>query len=142
MLVTEGYYINLQEWNQLQEVVSEQFTQGGVIDERFSGIQMYMSMLVEQNNRLVAQNRRLETEVTPVVENNHRLHVDMFVLSEFVRDIRESTVRLTERVGSAKAEIRGLSEWHKNLVRQVESNVVALHQRIDELALNFDKLRI
>lgn len=142
MLVTEGYYINLQEWNQLQEVVAAQLYQGGEIDQRFAGIQMYMSMLVEQNNRLVEQNRQLKIEVERVVEDNHRLNVDMAVLSEFVRDIRESTVRLTERVGGTKTEIRALSERHENLVRQVESNVVALHQKIDELALDFGKLKI
>lgn len=125
MIVNQGYLINLQEFdeiiNRLDNVIGENLNEGGVIDQRFNGALILINMLFEKNEKLSEQ---------------------VAILSNNLNELDENFKLLNKRLNWYRTHHKRLLACHQNLRGQVESNVIALNLRIDELALDFEKLKI
>lgn len=125
MIVTPGYLFNIQELNdfiqRFDESITSQLSEGGIIDQRFSGAHILINMLFEKNEKLSQQ---------------------VATLDDKVRELKEATCFLKAKLRSVSKNQNELLESHLNLKKQVESNVIALNMKIDDLAKDFEKLKI
>lgn len=125
MIVNQGYLINLQEFdeiiNRFDNIIGENLNEGGIIDQRFNGALILINMLFEKIEKL--------TEQVATFSNN-------------LGELKEDFKLLSKRLNWYQRHHKRLLACHQNLRGQVESNVIALNQRIDDLALDFEKLKI
>ena len=59
MLLDQGYLINLQEIdeviNRFDSIIGENFSEGGIIDQRFNGALILINMFFDKNEKLSEQ---------------------------------------------------------------------------------------
>ena len=125
MIVNPGYLINIQELdeilNHLNNIVSENLNEGGIIDQRFSGISILINMLFEKIEKLTVKVDTLSVELLKSKKDNNSLN---------------------NRVNWYRELYKKLLADQENLRAQVESNVIALNLRMDELTLNSANMKI
>lgn len=105
----------------LDDTIASHLEDGGFVDQRFSGANILINMLFEKNQGLSKE---------------------MATLTDEVKELKSEAWILNRRMKIYMRNHKKLVLSHQDLKRQVESNIIAIHQKIDELALDFQKLKI
>ena len=125
MSFVKGYLIDIVELNNLiqyfDEAISENLSEGGLVDRRFSGALTLINMLFEKSERLAA---------------------NMDTLSRKYRELKQECQELRRHQHWSRKHFNRLLRSHWDLRDQVEADKKALNGKIDKLALEFQKLKI